>query len=121
MNQPPNQNVPPEITPEMFKQLEKKFIPRIILKTGAYGFTLATILLGSFYALNALTREDYQYLDTVSYHRDIKIKEFKQKYFQHHPGLIPTPHKMNQFIEKIKEGELPKQPSESNQEQTKEK
>ena len=66
MNQQQPPNTPPEISPEQFKQLERKFIPRIVFKTGLMGFTLATIMFSAIYVFNNLSKDDYQYLETVS-------------------------------------------------------
>jgi len=44
-------------------------------------------------------------IEIVQYHRDIKIKQFKEKYFEHKPGLLPTPGRVSAFVEKVKQGE----------------
>ncbi|KAL9657996.1 hypothetical protein ABK040_016645 [Willaertia magna] len=88
---------------EAIKQLERKFVPRIIFKTGLYGFTIATFLVSIIVASTKLKKDDVHYLETVSYHRSIEIKEFLNKYKDVKPGLIPNKEKVEGFLDKVKE------------------
>jgi len=55
-----------ELSKEAAQEFERKFLPRVIAKTGIRGFTLATMMIGTFFLFNFLSREDIKYLDTVS-------------------------------------------------------
>ena len=66
-----------QLSKEAAQEFERKFLPKVIAKTGIRGFTLATMMIGTFFLFNFLSREDIKYLDTVSvswlYRRVMKL------------------------------------------------